>query len=544
MPKRPTQIDAKSAVELLEEAVHLLRASGGAVGFHLLGTMPFALGILFFIADMSRSTTTAEALLGESLVLAGLFVWMKTWHSLAMQAMLARLCMGQPPRRGARGVLTLIAWQAFIHGVGLILLPLAGMTVVLLPRVHAFLQTASLLADGEGSLRHAIGQAYRQSGLVPGANWRAQAILYLIAAVLFINAMQAILLPPYLMKVFLDIDTVFTRGGFTAMNTTFLSIVGALVFLSLDPVVKAFYTLRCFYGRSRQTGEDLRAQLRQLIAGAAIVLAAWVLLASPAPASAQEAPAPPAKPAPAVSPRELDRSIDKTIAGRKYQWRLPPDQRPQEKGWTGALGEQLRKFREWLFRPRDGKPQKQEEPREDSRPQRPSGGGGSYGPGPELLQGIMYVVLGICAIAIVIVLFKFFRNRPVEVAKAADAAAPAVDLHDEEVSAAQMPEDAWWRMAQDLLAKGDRRLALRAMYLASLAMLGEHGLIRIARFKSNREYQAELARRAHALPEVVQAFGANMGFFEDAWYGMHNVTDDIVSFFCQNQERIRKVGAA
>jgi hypothetical protein len=79
------------------------------------------------------------------------------------------------------------------------------------------------------------------------------------------------------------------------------------------------------------------------------------------------------------------------------------------------------------------------------------------------------------------------------------------------------------------------------MFLASLALLAEHRLIAIARFKSNREYQAELARRAHALPELVTAFGGNVSFFEDAWYGLHDVTDTMVNAFIDNQRRIRRL---
>jgi len=105
-----------------------------------------------------------------------------------------------------------------------------------------------------------------------------------------------------------------------------------------------------------------------------------------------------------------------------------------------------------------------------------------------------------------------------------------------------MPEEGWLEMARDLFRKGDRRLALRAMFLASLSMLAERGLIVIARFKSNREYQVELARRGHALPGIAEAFAGNVTFFEDAWYGMHDVTDAVVDAFTANQERIRGLG--
>ena len=97
----------------------------------------------------------------------------------------------------------------------------------------------------------------------------------------------------------------------------------------------------------------------------------------------------------------------------------------------------------------------------------------------------------------------------------------------------------WLDLARQMLAQGDRRLALRALYLASLSLLAARGMIATARFKSNGDYRRELERRAHALPDLVAAFGQNVGFFEDAWYGMHDVTGRIVNGFLANQKRIQ-----
>jgi hypothetical protein len=94
-------------------------------------------------------------------------------------------------------------------------------------------------------------------------------------------------------------------------------------------------------------------------------------------------------------------------------------------------------------------------------------------------------------------------------------------------------------MAREQLAAGDLRLALRALYLASLAHLAERGLVKLEKFKSNRDYEREVLRRARALPEVRDAFSDNVGAFDRAWYGLHEVTRDGVSRFEQNLERIR-----
>jgi hypothetical protein len=89
------------------------------------------------------------------------------------------------------------------------------------------------------------------------------------------------------------------------------------------------------------------------------------------------------------------------------------------------------------------------------------------------------------------------------------------------------------------MEKGELRLALRALYLSSLADLADRQLITIARFKSNRDYERELARRSHALPEVSEIFARNVGVFDRAWYGLHPVTLEAMEEFSGNVNRLK-----
>ena len=67
----------KPALEILEEAVHLLRSMPFSVlCIYFIGALPFALGNLYFWADMSNGAF-AESHAGlESLMVVLLFVWM------------------------------------------------------------------------------------------------------------------------------------------------------------------------------------------------------------------------------------------------------------------------------------------------------------------------------------------------------------------------------------------------------------------------------------------------------------------------------------
>ena len=80
-PRKKTS--EKGALELVEESVHLLRLSPLEVlGCYYIGTIPFALGFLFFWADMSQSAFAAQHCGRAAFVLVLLFVWMKTWQAI------------------------------------------------------------------------------------------------------------------------------------------------------------------------------------------------------------------------------------------------------------------------------------------------------------------------------------------------------------------------------------------------------------------------------------------------------------------------------
>jgi hypothetical protein len=137
-------------------------------------------------------------------------------------------------------------------------------------------------------------------------------------------------------------------------------------------------------------------------------------------------------------------------------------------------------------------------------------------------------------------LIRFCKKRrqgiPVTTAQAIQ---PIPDLADENVGAEQLPEDGWTTLARELLGRGELRLALRAFYLASLAHLADRNLVSLARFKSNRDYQRELQRRAHAFPTLQTLFGENVSCFDRVWYGQHEATGELVTQFAANVERIK-----
>ena len=94
-------------------------------------------------------------------------------------------------------------------------------------------------------------------------------------------------------------------------------------------------------------------------------------------------------------------------------------------------------------------------------------------------------------------------------------------------------------MGRELLGRGELRLALRAFYFASLTHLAARNLITIAKFKSNHDYERELGRRGHALPDTLSLFGENVSMFDRSWYGLHDVSPALVDKFLANFERMK-----
>jgi hypothetical protein len=101
-----------------------------------------------------------------------------------------------------------------------------------------------------------------------------------------------------------------------------------------------------------------------------------------------------------------------------------------------------------------------------------------------------------------------------------------------------LQEDEWLRLAREQIEKGEERLAIRALFLATLALLGERNLLKIARFKSNRDYREELFLRARSLQELRRAFDENTGLFERSWYGMHRLAEGALDFYLKNHALI------
>jgi len=530
--KASRRIFEPNALELVEEAVHLLRlAPAATLAVYYGGCLPFVLGLLYFCAHASWFRPSGEQLAWGALGLVVLFGVMKAAQAeFCARLMAARLSRPPPAwswRRFGRVAVAQLRLQPWVVLAGI----LASLVVVPLGWLYAYGQNLAVLGDEERLHDEAVAQAK----LWPAQNHIGLLMVSLLALCGWVNLGAAFLAVPWLANRLLGIENVFGFSGFWFLNTTFLAAVTALTWLAIDPLVKAFYVLRVFHGRARRTGEDLRVELQlarrgRAAAGAATLALVLLMVAGPRLPAAEAAPAPRA----AVAPVELDRAIDGVLARPEFRWRLRPPPGRASAATDGpikrfvregaeilgravrSLGRTLRDAVDWIQRRFFG-----------DRPTATHAAGGAV---LDVLRFALYLFIGAAVVLILWVIWLIARQArrvptPVLMAQAV-AAAP--DLRGDNVQAAQLPADGWLALAREQAARGEWRLALRALYLATLAQLAAEGLISLARFKTNLDYEREVRRRALSRSEVAARFARRRREFEDVWYGRANADEPAV----------------
>ena len=584
---RQTGIERRG-LALIEEALHLVRTAPPACLLaYYIGSVPFAMSLLYFWAHMSYSADAYLYSAPGALFVALMFVWMKAWQAVYARHLLAHVRDEPSPQWTFHRVMQLTASQAFIHAVGFLALIPALILVLPFLYVYGFLQNATILGgDGRPGLAALGARAWEHAKLWPQQSvfviWLLSPVLVVLGLLLYLVVMPVltatipeawnflygflfrlallILCPlgfavtlnlevmlaliPELGRIFFGIQATPLRAGIMFDSTLTSAAVGAMAYLLMDPLVKAAFVLRIFYSESRSTGADLRVALRRIARTLSLaLLAGLAALAVGSTAHAQETPgiAPPEAPAPSIDTQELDRAIAETLEQEVYRWRQPRV-RPEPRREDGPFATIHDAFRAFLERIRDALQSIADAIIRFIRwilPERAPVIRGSPGwlGGARLLLTVLLIAL---LAALVFLLVSLVLRRSKTKDEEAETVATEVDIEDENVSPEDLPESGWRAMARELLEKNEPRLALRALFLAGLALLGRTQFVRIAKGKSNREYQRELARRAHAAPGLLETFSDGMQVFESVWYGTRNVTPPDVRQFAEKQERLRR----
>lgn len=525
--------EALDAIGVLEEAARLLRQTPfSTLVCHWTGSIPFAAALLVLWNDLTTQRISDSACAWRAAALAVALAWMNCWRAVAAGRMRRSLSGAPDDGWTRRRVGRLVASQTFLGALKLVALPLAGLVVFPLADAVAFFRSAAVIADApELDAVGVLEKARVLARVHPRQSWLLLPLLAFLQLVTAANLALVLAVLPFLVRMLTGYESEFNRGDtFLVQSPLFIVLVLVSMWLATDPFVQAAYAVRCFHGESVRTAEDLRVGLRRI--RGARVAAAVVLLAMAA-----------ARASGAVSQAELERSIQKTMQSPEYGWRVPPPPstaiggkpwalRAADKvlealnGMWRAVGNVIGKVIEWIF----GKLLVSPAPGEGRAP-----GAG--------LHWSVWLLMAVAAAGAAWILWR--RRLLRRSGRKGGIATPtaAIAIEGDEVSADQLPEERWSEMAAGFLREENYRLALRAYYLATLAWLGQRGLVAIHSGKTNGEYQQELRRKARHYPEGRDLFAANVSAFEASWYGMHEVSADGVTEFRARLEGMKKVMA-
>ena len=120
-----------------------------------------------------------------------------------------------------------------------------------------------------------------------------------------------------------------------------------------------------------------------------------------------------------------------------------------------------------------------------------------------------YLFTGLAVLALALVLAYALRGVLANFVAEAEAEA------DAEGAGESLTAESALRRAQTLSASGDYRTAVRYLYLSSLLLLEERGLLRYDRSLTNREYLRSVAH----VPELAALLREVVEVFDQVWYG-------------------------
>lgn len=107
---------------------------------------------------------------------------------------------------------------------------------------------------------------------------------------------------------------------------------------------------------------------------------------------------------------------------------------------------------------------------------------------------------------------------------------------DDEQGGEPLTSEAAFDKAQALSKGGDYRSAVRYLYLSSLLLMDERGILRYDRSKTNREYLRSVANS----PELAKPLGEVIEVFDNVWYGYHSLEEETFKKYSDRVEELKE----
>jgi len=144
-----------------------------------------------------------------------------------------------------------------------------------------------------------------------------------------------------------------------------------------------------------------------------------------------------------------------------------------------------------------------------------------YGRIPLIIAGVIIFALS---------LFFIARNLSRSLVREAELATGNGDSDSTLTSTGAM------QRAQTLSSQGDYRNAVRYLYLSSLLILDEQGLLRYDRSRTNREYLRSIASK----PQLASPLRDVIDVFDRVWYGFEAVDDETYRSYVKHVDELRE----
>ena len=93
-----------------------------------------------------------------------------------------------------------------------------------------------------------------------------------------------------------------------------------------------------------------------------------------------------------------------------------------------------------------------------------------------------------------------------------------------------------FKRAENLSTQGDYRNAIRYLYLSSLLVLDEKGVMRYDRSRTNREYLRSVSFR----PELAKPLRDVIEVFDRVWYGFEAIDENTYKSYVEHVEELRE----
>ena len=153
----------------------------------------------------------------------------------------------------------------------------------------------------------------------------------------------------------------------------------------------------------------------------------------------------------------------------------------------------------------------------------------SYG----IQNGIYYGRIPLVVAAVLVfILSLYFITRNLSRSLVREAELAAENGEDD----ALMTSKGAMQRAQSLSGQGDYRNAVRYLYLSSLLILDEHGVLRYDRSRTNREY----LRSVSSKPELSKPLSDVIDVFDRVWYGFDSVDDETYQSYVKHVDELRE----